>query len=234
MRLDIAGGSIAGHAHVMAGRNNQDAFDWARAGDDLVAVVCDGCGSGARSEVGAAIGARLIVETTARLFGQRLSAEGLLDRVRSDVMAELALLARAMAPAGRFAETVVDHFLFTVVGVLADAEQIVTFALGDGLIVLDGERRELGPYPNNEPPYLGYELLDPRRGRPFEVHTARPRVEVRSVVLGTDGALELADLRQFWEDDRYFGNPDMIRRRLTVLNRSARLGDDTTLVVIRS
>ncbi|MDO8622315.1 MAG: protein phosphatase 2C domain-containing protein, partial [bacterium] len=51
---------------------------------------------------------------------------------------------------------------------------------------------------------------------------------------------------QFWTDDRYFRNPDMVRRRLTLVNREAvraengmlartpgLLPDDTTLVVIR-
>ena len=265
--FEIAGGSVTGHAHVAAGRNNQDAFCWASGADGLVAVVCDGCGSGPRSEVGAQIGARLLVRAAARLIGSSLEAADLLGQVRQDVLATLRLLAREMSvdafvsssptSAASFSRTVADHFLFTIVGVLIAAGVATTFSLGDGLVVINGERTQLGPFPNNEPPYLGYALLPgaPDRGASdhpsFQVHRSMAASEVQSLVLGTDGAFELeaiagrpiqgrdevvGPLSQFWSDNRFFKNPDMVRRRLTVLNRGPRgglLSDDTTLVVVR-
>ena len=265
--FEIAGGSVTGHAHVAAGRNNQDAFCWALGADGLVAVVCDGCGSGPRSEVGAQIGARLLVRAAARLLSSSLEVADLLEQVRQDVLATLRLLAREMsvdAPlsssptsAASFSRTVADQFLFTIVGVLITAGVATTFSLGDGLVVINGDRTQLGPFPNNEPPYLGYSLLPgaPDRGPSdhlsFQVHRSMAASEVQSLVLGTDGAVELeaiagraiqgrdevvGPLSQFWIDDRFFKNPDMVRRRLTVLNRGPRggvLSDDTTLVVVR-
>ena len=64
--FEIAGGSVAGRSHVLAGKGNQDAYHWSVEERSLVAVVCDGCGSGAESEVGAALGARLLVAEAAR------------------------------------------------------------------------------------------------------------------------------------------------------------------------
>lgn len=265
--FEIAGGSVPGHAHAAAGRNNQDAFCWASNADGLVAVVCDGCGSGARSEVGAQLGSRLLVRAATRLLGSSLAVADLLEQVRQDVLAHLRLLAREMSvessvtagpgSAPGFSRTVADHFLFTIVGVLITARGSTTFSLGDGLVVINGERTQLGPFPNNEPPYLGYALLSgaPERGagwgRSFTVHRSMPAREVQSLVLGTDGALELeavaerliqgrdepvGPLSQFWSDDRVFKNADMVRRRLAVLNRGTPVGllsDDTTLVVVR-
>jgi Protein phosphatase 2C len=256
--FEIAGGSVTGHAHVAAGRNNQDAFCWAAGADGLVGVVCDGCGSGPRSEVGAQIGARLLVRAAARLLSSSLEVADLLEEVRQDVLASLRILAREMSvDAASFSRTVADHFLFTIVGVLVTARGATTFSLGDGLVVINGERTQLGPFPNNEPPYIGYALLPgaPDRGASghpsFQIHRSMPASEVQSLVLGTDGAVELetaaerpiqgreeaiGPLSQFWSDDRFFKNPDMVRRRLTVLNRGPRgglLSDDTTLVVIR-
>jgi hypothetical protein len=234
--FEIAGGTVTGRAHVAAGRNNQDAFCWASDADALVAVVCDGCGSGPHSEVGAQIGARLVVQAASRLLRTHLDVSGLLEQVRQDVLASLRLLAHGMTSASSFSRTVADHFLFTIVGLLITPLGATTFSLGDGLIVINGERTQLGPFPNNEPPYLGYALL-PDRGAParlaFEVHRSMAVSEVQSLVLGTDGAIDLDS--QFWADDRFFKNPDMVRRRLTVLNRAAagRLSDDTTLVVVR-
>jgi hypothetical protein len=256
--FEIAGGSVAGRAHVAAGRNNQDAFCWACDADRLVAVVCDGCGSGAHSEVGAQLGSRLVVTAAARLLRANLPAADLLEQLGQDVLASLRVLAREMGTdATRLSRTVADHFLFTIVGVLITARGATTFSLGDGLVVINGERTELGPYANNEPPYLGYALLPGARDRgagehaSFKIHRSMAASELQSLVLGSDGAVELdtlaerpilgrqevvGSLSQFWSDDRFFANTDMVRRRLTVLNRGPHgglLSDDTTLVVVR-
>jgi hypothetical protein len=240
--FEIAGGSVTGRAHVAAGRNNQDAFCWASDAGGLVAVVCDGCGSGPRSELGAQLGSRLVVQAATRLLRwSGLEVADLLEQVRQDVLASLRGLAREMSvDAAGFARTVADHLLFTIVGVLVTPRGATTFSLGDGLVVINGERTQLGPFPNNEPPYLGYALLPGAGHRgasanlSFQVHRSMPANEVQSLVLGSDGAVELDS--RFWGDDRFFKNPDMVRRRLAVLTRGARgalLSDDTTLVVVR-
>ncbi len=266
MPFEIAGGSVAGRAHVVAGRNNQDALCWVSNDDGLVAVVCDGCGSGPHSEVGAQVGARLIVQAAVRLL--RTGAdEPDLERVRQDVLASLRMLAHGMsvegapsqgpAPAATFTRTVADHFLFTVVGLVITARRATTFSLGDGLVTINGERTQFGPFPDNEPPYLGYALLPDTRARKaseglsFKVHRSMAPSDVQSIVLGTDGAIDLevaverqnqgrgepvGPLSQFWTDDRFFKNSDMVRRRLAVLNRGPRAGllsDDTTLMIVR-
>jgi hypothetical protein len=250
--FEVAGGSVPGHARSAA-KANQDAFYWAADAEGLVAVVCDGCGSRPHSGVGSQLGARLVVQATARLLHSRLGVCDLLERVRQDVLASLSSLAESMSAdasanqdsAASFGRTVADHFLFTIVGVLITPHAATTFSLGDGIVIINGEVNQLGPFPNNEPPYLGYSLLpgatDCSGGDrpPFAIHRSMPVSDVQSLVLGTDGAGELAavaPLSPFWSDDRFFKNPDMVRRRLAVLNRGPRgglLADDTTLVVIR-
>ena len=84
-----------------------------------------------------------------------------------------------------------------------------------------------------------------------------------TIKFGTDGVRELIDvaqqqlpgkqelvgsISQFWQEDRYFTNPDQIRRRLSLINREVTkldcqtqklqktlglLPDDTSLVVLR-
>jgi serine/threonine protein phosphatase PrpC len=263
--FEIAGGSVQGSAHALAGRNNQDAFCWARSGASLVAVVCDGCSSAPHSEVGAALGSRLLVQSIAARLGTQRSPEARLEAARADVVARLRSLAAAMsidgtstAPGGatHFGQTVADHFLFTVVGALVHDGTATTFSLGDGLAVVNGERALLGPFPNNEPPYLGYALLDDGTPCPaFTLGRSLPAAELETLLLGTDGLIDLealaerpltaerdvvGPLRQFWEEDRFFRNADMVRRRLTIIARGAGretrgrlLSDDTTLVAIR-
>ena len=265
--FEIAGGSIAGQAHVAAGRNNQDAFCWVQDDAGLVAVVCDGCSSGAHSEVGAQIGARLVCQSLAALLAAERDLPTLLERARMDVLARLRLLATAMNARAAtssgsglvsdLSQSVLDYFLFTVVGVIVSITHATPFSLGDGLILLNGERRRLGPFVDNEPPYLGYGLL-PRSSSStsssrwtFQIHEAIPVEELDSLLVGTDGAVDLealvdrtvygrdesvGPLSQFWTDDRFFRNSDMVRRRLTVINRGPRGGllpDDTTVVAVR-
>ncbi len=256
--FEIAGGSVTGQAHVAAGRNNQDAFSWEVSEDGLVAVVCDGCGSGPHSEVGAKIGARLVTRAGARLLASDLEPADLLEEVRREVVEKLRLVATSIGAdtspgdVSAFGRAVLDYLLFTIVGALVTRRWTTTFSLGDGLVVLNGDRRQLGPFPDNEPPYLSYALLT-RSGsdRSFDVHRPVPVDEARSLLLATDGAVDLetsADravhgreeavgpLSQFWTDDRYFTNRDMVRRRLAIVSRGPRGGllpDDTTLVVVR-
>ncbi|HKD75720.1 MAG TPA: protein phosphatase 2C domain-containing protein, partial [Ktedonobacterales bacterium] len=68
--LLIAGGSVPGRAHLMTGRPNQDALSWVRSERALIGAVCDGCGSGAHSEVGAQLGAQLLVGALHRELAQ--------------------------------------------------------------------------------------------------------------------------------------------------------------------
>jgi hypothetical protein len=264
--FEIAGGTVTGSAHVHAGRKNQDAFSWAKAGPDLVAVVCDGCSGAPYSDVGAAIAARLIVRSAAALLGTSARPDHLLERVRADVLQRLRSLAEAMSieahgvhgeggpgEATRYRRTVGDYFLFTTVGFVLHDGAATTFSLGDGLVVVNGARTQIGPFEGNEPPYLGYSLLDDgRTPKTFDVGPTLPASELDSLLIGTDGVLDLeaiadrreageggeggavAPLRQFWEEDRFFQNPDMVRRRLTMIGRGrGLLPDDTTLVVLR-
>jgi hypothetical protein len=258
-RYEVAGGTVAGRSHAALGRANQDAYAWAGRGDVLAAVVCDGCGSGAHSEVGARIGACLLAERLSARLGEGAPPDdpALLRAIGGDLLAALDALAGAMG--GSRAQAVADCFLFTVVGLALSGERGCVFAAGDGIVAVDGDVTRIGPFPGNEPPYLGYGLI--HEGAPG-LTLVRAFSGARCVLVGTDGAADLADLacralpdggvvgplRQFWEDDRYFANRDAVRRRLAIVNREVTrplwderriertpglLDDDTTLVVAR-
>jgi hypothetical protein len=251
--FEIAGGSVTGRSHALAGRGNQDAFAFRADGDQLAAVVCDGCGSGAHSEVGAQLGARVVVTALLRLLGDHgdLTSPALWSALRAEVLAALRPVALAAGPL--LGATVSDLLLFTVVGVALRGDRGAVFAAGDGLVVMDGAVTRLGPFPGDAPPYLGYGLLD-AAAPGFAVVRAFATAEVTDLLLGTDGAAALAELdggrhlRALAEDDRHYRNRDAVRRALALLNREearpdweARrmvrrrglLEDDATVVVLR-
>lgn len=288
-QFEVAGGSIAGRDHVRAGRNNHDAFSWTQDPDWTIAVVADGCGgaddgmpmglrvqrgSGPHSEVGAKIGVRIVAETIRRNLRQRLGALSVAatlyslpfwERVRQDVLAHLRVIALAMGDS--LSEVVNEHFLFTLVGVVLTATHSAVVSVGDGWYAVNGMEKEIGPFPNNQPPYLAYGLVPSSltESTPSVLHfTVREWIatdDVQSLLIGTDGIGDfraaaqrcipgsdelVGPIKQFWENDLHFQNPDAVRRRLAAVNRDRSaplvastnpavglLPDDTTLIVIR-
>ena len=245
--FDVAAASVLGREHARAGRNNQDALCVRGSEHGLVAVVADGCGSQPCSELGAQLGVRRLAQAAlARLAeGERVDEASFLPGLREDL---LCLLSELRGELGRDA---LGDFLFTVVGAVVTPERTLVFSAGDGVWALNGEVHPLGPFPGNAPPYLAYALL---RGEDVAL-TPRalvPTEDVHALLLGTDGTADLAKLAgplsQFWTEDRYFSNPDALRRKLALLNRESvradfaahrlvrtpgLLPDDTTLVVLR-
>lgn len=229
----IAAGTLAGRHHAQAGRNNQDAFAWRRDERGLVAVVSDGCSSGSRSEVGAAIGCQLVAQAVLDQLSCASPLEAV-ERSQAKVLESLEQLLAAMSGAQKGTEAfigqVAAHFLFTVVGVAITSSRAWAFTLGDGLLAIDGLKQNLGSFPGNAPPYLGYALCG--QSLAFEIRPLPSPADLRSVVLATDGAAAL-DLAPFLEDPRVFANPDMVRRLIFIQGKQRPLEDDATLVVIR-
>ncbi|MEM9491235.1 MAG: protein phosphatase 2C domain-containing protein [Myxococcota bacterium] len=252
--FEVAGGWVTGADHLRTGRPGQDALAWLCSDDMVVATVCDGCGSAALSQVGAALGARLWTQALAR----RLASAEALDRPESwpavwrdaaaDVCAVLADLASRMG--GAIEQVIAEYFLFTIVGAAITPRLSAVFAIGDGVVAVDGRTEVIGPFPDNQPPYLAYRAMpgaiaasDPLNYCIFE-ETER----VNSLVIATDGAADLSDGLGQFTGDRCFRNRDAIRRQLALLSRSraaidwdagcvartsAPLRDDTAVVAIR-
>lgn len=258
--VQIAAGSVAGRHHRLRGANGQDALHWAREGAHLVAVVSDGCGSGAHSEVGARLGASLAVRALLEALRDAPGADaaGVLEAARLRMLEPLRALALALH--GDPGRAVLDHLLFTLVGAAVGPERTFTFALGDGYVFVDG-REHRATYPGNAPPYLAYALLedaaDGGTAYPFRVVEELPTAAWTSILLATDGLEDwvrhvgdplpgrreaLGPVSRFWEDARLFRNPFLLGRLLEQAARDARtpgrtlpgrLGDDTTVLVLR-
>ena len=135
------------------------------------------------------------------------------------------------------------------------------------MVVVNGERIRIGSFPDNAPPYLGYEL--PMKASDFPplrhlvLHRVLATEQLSSFLLATDGIDDLIaakgrilpgrtdtveSIESFWQEDRFFKNPDAMRRRLTLIGREhvavatdgkslvrspGFLRDDTTIVTGR-
>ncbi|MCZ6874410.1 MAG: protein phosphatase 2C domain-containing protein [bacterium] len=238
--FDIAGGSVRGRRHEKTGANNQDAFAWHYTDSTIIAVVCDGCGSSRNSEVGAKLGARMTVEAL-RAWLPGLShtpTATVLEQVRLHLLGQFGELVKTMG--NDPIKTILNYFLFTIVGAVITREKVIAFTHGDGVLAVNDGYTNLS-YPDNAPPYLTYDLirdaLDPsiHDHLMFKTHWEGRPEEVRNLLIGTDGVDDfhlaadrcmpgksehVGPLSQFWHDDRYFTNPRGIRGCLKQVNRT--------------
>lgn len=237
--MDTITATVTGARHLRVARNGQDAAAAASGPGWAAAVVCDGCSAGAYSEVGARLGAALVVAALAR----RLAANETIEwsDVRAEVIGALAALVDRMG--GDRVQTVIDHFLFTIVAVAATRGGASVCAIGDGTYAFDDCARVLGPFPENQPPYLGYALL----GDDPPAHVEAVPAGTRVVAIGTDGAGELTGGLARFTEPRYLAHADRARRELAVLARgreviewderrvvrTAELHDDCAIAVVR-
>ena len=247
-QFEYASGSIIGRNHVVTSKNNQDACEVVLRSQFVLAVVCDGCGSGKHSEVGAKLGVKIVTDAIADLLHQEtISNPEFWNLLKINLLQRLKDLVELV---NGDLEFVNDYLLFTIVGAVITAHETMTFSMGDGAIALNGKLMQIPAYPNNAPPYLAYGLYRPDAVS-LEICDRIPTSELESILIATDGIDDLVkveDVSQFWQEDKYFKNPDAIRRKLAMLNceeskpdwnkreivkRSGVLSDDTTLVVIR-
>lgn len=265
-RFEVATGTITGTEHRRLGKNNQDAHYCIVSEDYTIAIVCDGCGSRPHSEVGAKIGARLAGEVIAKKLSTGTSFgldESFWQQVQQDILCHIHSFATAMG--GDFFQTIQDYFLFTILGVIfLSSENATIFSVGDGVIFVNGIAKNIEKFSGNAPAYLAYKLLDKNLKKcDFKINYQTNIHEIESILIGTDGVHDLVaakdkkipgkaenvgSISRFWQEDRYFKNPDMIHRHLALLNRDiykpewqkqqliremGLLPDDTTLIVIR-
>lgn len=268
--ISAAWAAVTGARHLRTARNGQDAAA-AWAGDGMGAVVvCDGCSAGASSEVGARLGAQLVIaQVAARLSGGERPRE-LWSGVRARVAAALAQLVEAMP--GDPAAVIREHFLFTIVAAAVAGDEACVWAIGDGAYAFRPEcapRRSdsspgtsceasvggpvevaapggcrgaaeiareplhvLGPFADNQPPYLAYDLL----GMPAAAHLDIRDARAGQIVVATDGVAELdgAGLFDRLLEPRTLAHPDGLRRRLALAARSGERIDWTARRIVRT
>ena len=229
IEIRAAAAAVTGARHLRCSKNGQDAAAiWktgsARDCDSCpkmaepisVVVVCDGCSSGASSEVGARLGATLFAHALgARLqSGERVCCPATWAAVRGDVVRALAELLERMP--GDRADVIREHFLFTIVAAAATRDGAAVWVLGDGAYSLGDYTRVIGPFADNAPPYLAYDLLGDARPAHFEI--ASP--SCGAIVIATDGAAELDGGLERFATHKFVDHPDALRRHLALLARS--------------
>lgn len=261
-KFEVASGTVIGAEHigsngVLCGGSNQDSYGITSTDRFIAGVVCDGCSDRRDSGVGSALLSRMFLSSVEEVLGRdgTIRPEQFAVHLNQKLLKKMEQVANALTSSGiSFIQVMDELFLATIVGFVMRPTSTEIFACGDGLWALNGTVNKMGPFPENAPPYLAYNLRDQHSKNGLEVVTVLPTHKVQTLLVGSDGCADLADVLPYTREDKYFTNPVLLSRELRQLNREnvalrsdckgreatvridweeKKLRDDTTLIAVR-
>lgn len=246
--LMFSSGIVIGGDHVTSKRNCQDALHLIQKPEFVVAFVADGCGDAIHSPF-SEVGSRLGVTTVANHIASKLESTSkwrwdnvlqsanFWNDVQRYTLEKIDDVARGLG--GNYKQIVINHFLFTLVGMIVTPDIALFVSLGDGYFFLNGNIHEARPNPiDNMPPYLAFNLVETslRKMSPEElllsVKKIVPTKSMESAMISTDGLegilsnpkkrvpgtnMEVGGPEQFWNEKGYFENTFSLGWRLKQL-----------------
>lgn len=220
----VSAAGVLGRDHAAFRRGAQDAHASGDVGDGTAyGVVCDGCGEGERSEVGAGLAAAYLGAELARQLRGDAALDAIVARAVAGLVELLATITAAVAGADGAAAAsgfVRRHLLCTAVGFCVRGDEGVVFRCGDGLAALGDEVSVFDE--DNRPSYPAYGVL----GAPAPVAVTRFRAdEVARIAVATDGFDAELLPGAFGRRGRE------LQRWMQVCARGGHFRDDATIVV---
>jgi hypothetical protein len=243
MCFSVRSGLITGRQHIVYGVNCQDSLKVKtfhhNADTYYIGVVADGCGEGTRSEVGAHLATSFLINRTEDLVKREVATEEIPQRLFNDLVGFLKTIVAGFStqdtPPTSIVQFIKNHLLFTVLGFVISPETTVTFAMGDGVILLNDVidiRDE-----NNHPMYIAYHLVDddfleetrsplPKK---FDLQII-PTKLLEKLAVGTDAwESELGVLFSIWDEKVC----KSVQRTMNVLSKKEkRFKDDAAIVTV--
>ena len=219
---------VMGETHRSLWYNSQDAYKFYSSPELVIGVVCDGCGSSPRSEVGAALTAEFTVNFCRKYFRDGVFTESLLRKGLLNLYDTIAGEIHTFEKS-----SFIENFLFTtVVGFLMTPSRTTVFSSGDGIWCVNDQWEDIDQ--NNRPGFLGYHLT---RGDelPFKCREFNTD-EVNRVLVSTDGLSKMFHHDQdgsriiddLFSRDEFFEHPVLLPKFLSRING---MKDDISLVM---
>jgi len=243
--FEFAVGSVMGRDHRLTGKNNQDGW-WldyrASSSNPMISgVVCDGCSETPQSYIGATLTSR-ILSRLALQVPTLLFDPNFLPLLNQKAILELYTLINKLddyCPSAAY-----QYFMFTVVGFVVTPDWFMIYSVGDGVWGVNDKVDELGPFPENKPPYFVYGSLISSSISPklckLQQICLQPIEKIDNFLVGTDGVgyiimsedknvpgrdEKVGPVSQVWNNDAFYKNSDALRRRLFIINRDVQQVD---------
>ena len=228
--LQLRTATVTGRDHLARRANCQDALAAWQAGESAVAVVCDGCGGGAYSEVGARLAAHYLTAQAVQLLSDSHQPDEIPNKLYTALTSYLETLINISTPPDK-PNFVLNHLLFTVVGTIINPAGGVIFTAGDGLYAVDDKLAHIDQH--NHPAYPAYDLVPESLPADF---TAMGRFTSQTIppnwsriAIATDG-FEPDLLPNTWDHP----HPRGLQRQMNIWSdKDHRFRDDATLITIQ-
>lgn len=215
--LKVIGGSVCGTEHD----RNQDAIGWLQKDPDTVfGVVCDGCGEKSGSHVGSTISVELLAQSFSEM-SSTLRATAFVRELQKRYLEKLSGIANFLGGALRTRDSAIEEYLLcTIVGFFITKRTSIVFAAGDGVYSFNGEPPiSLGPFPDNAPPYLAYNLYSTPQINNLQIVSQKPTSKLQSLFVGSDGVLHMPNGgTDVAADMQLFNSGTSLNRALRKLN----------------
>jgi hypothetical protein len=235
MSFRIRAGKVTGRAHLIDGRNCQDAFHHLQfevnGSPYYVGVVADGCGEGYSSEAGACLAAPFICQSIRNSLRNHVPLADVPNLLVHQLRRFLSLLLDAYAFTDEIErETFIHrHLLFTLVGFVITPQQTLAFLAGDGVIQLNDTI-----YSTHEeaPSYITYPLVR-QSGQTVDMPCFTlyeiPTASLQRLLVATDAwADEPELLAQVWQGS----TPASLQRLLNRWSDAQHFRDDATIITV--
>ncbi|CAN5533698.1 hypothetical protein BH10CYA1_BH10CYA1_17720 [soil metagenome] len=201
--FSLSGGTFPGYkstgTDIPKGGRNQDSLMGVIGDGYIVIAVNDGCSGNPeqhlQSELGALAGSQIVCSVFADIIE---SGQPLWETVTDEIVDQLSLIAVALSHGRkeRLEHVVRKYLMFTSVVAVIGPEETTIATVGDGYYAINGgDLKRIGPYPDNQPPYLGYLLYPnnyPRELLTFQKQVQLPTADLQSLIMGSDGLGEVA------------------------------------------
>jgi hypothetical protein len=199
-------------------------------GGVAAAVVTDGCGSGASSEVGARLGACFLAQRMPGLVREMGLGPALAERAAQELLEWVREVVKPLDVEGsQLPQLIAEQWLFTFLCAVMDSKSAMIFGVGDGLWRADAVGAVLEAGADNAPDYLSYRLVPSLSGAGVPV--VHFFGQAQQLAVATDGlAGEAASLESFTADATVWRNPVALQRRLRLMRL---LHDDTTVALLK-
>ena len=255
MNLKITSGTSIGYHHTDTYSNNQDSFCIRTFGNGFeeqagVFVVCDGCSSSKKAEVGANLFARILpaIIMGASWRNSYIVNTRFFNEIEHEISSYMKLLTVNMDFTER--ETfLADAFMFTIVFALITPVKTYLISCGDGVFVIDG-KEVINIDQNNTPTYIAYNEISfnpPIAKSKFVVNKELKNNQYESIIVASDGLNYLLDnegkelqmgrivpsMQEMLNKDKYFTNKTLLQRHLQMYSKERILFDDTTMIMIK-
>jgi hypothetical protein len=164
--MNVTSAAIIGRSHRLRQQNNQDvALCVQPTADTTIGLVLDGCGSGARSEVGANLLGQFTLNWLCEELRSGQPVSACLEKLGPATLIYLDNLTQLTTKqtAADNPPFIAAHLLTTLVGFIVTPEEAAFFWRGDGYLCQDGRIERLEA--DNQPDYLAYDLLNGGDGR---------------------------------------------------------------------